>query len=94
MTTASDKQKLSGEMDKLQLFTVGGTSKPFCAGHVVNDKPLTMEMDTGAAVSQWKWTLVLLCHNGNGHWCCCVTYYKSDISKALSRIISTAVSRF
>ena len=58
-------------MDELQLFTIGGTSKPFCADLVVNDKQLTMEIDT----------------------CCRVTYYRADISKALSRIISTTISR-
>ena len=44
----NDKQKLPGEMDELQLFTIGGTSKPFSADLVVNDKHLTMEIDTGA----------------------------------------------
>ena len=48
MTATNDEQKLPGE---IQLFTSGGTSKPFCADLVVNDKQLTMEIDTGAAVS-------------------------------------------
>ena len=29
-----------------QLLTIGGTSKPFCADLVVNDKQLTIEIDT------------------------------------------------
>ena len=57
----NDEQKLSGEIDELQLFTIGGTSKPFCADHVVKDRQLTIEIDTDAAVSQWKLSLVLLC---------------------------------
>ena len=48
--TANDEQKLPGETDELQLFTIGGTSKPFCADHVVKDKQLIMEINTGAAV--------------------------------------------
>ena len=50
VTATNDEQKLPGEMDELQLFTIGGTSKPFCANLAVNDK-LTMEIETGAAVS-------------------------------------------
>ena len=38
-------------MDELQLFTSGATSKPFCVDLIVNNKQLTMEIDTGAAVS-------------------------------------------
>ena len=51
MTATNDKQNLPGEMDQLQLPTIGGTSTPFGADLVVNDKRLTMEIDTGAAVS-------------------------------------------
>ena len=51
MTATNDEHKLPGEIDELQLFTIGGTSKPFCADLVVNDKQHTMEIDTGAAVS-------------------------------------------
>ena len=45
MTATNDEQKLPGEMDELQLFTIGGISKSFCAHLVVNDKQLTMEID-------------------------------------------------
>ena len=51
-----NKQKLPGEMDELQLFSIGGTSKLFCADIVVNDKLLTMEIDTGAAVTYTEQT--------------------------------------
>ena len=46
VTSTNDEQKVPG-----QLFTIGGTSKPFCADIVVNAKQLPMEIDTGAAVS-------------------------------------------
>ena len=39
-----------GEMDEQQIFTTGGTSRPFCADILVNDKEFTMEIYTGAAV--------------------------------------------
>ena len=51
MTATNVKQKLAGEIDELQLFTFGGTSKSFCADRVVNNKELTKEIDTGATVS-------------------------------------------
>ena len=51
VTTTNNEQKLPGEMDELQLFTIGGTSKPFCADLVVNNKLLIMEIDTGATVT-------------------------------------------
>ena len=51
MTVTNEKPKLPDEMDEIQLFTIGGNSKPFCADLVVNDKQLTMEIDTGAAIS-------------------------------------------
>ena len=51
MTATNDKQKLPREMDELQLFTIGGTCKSFCADLAVNDKQLPMEIDNGAAVS-------------------------------------------
>ena len=50
VTSTNDEQKLPGEMDQLQLLTIGGTSKLLCADLVVNDKPFTMEkINTGAA---------------------------------------------
>ena len=51
VTGTSNEQKLPGEMNELQLFAHRGTSKPFCADLVVNDKQPTMEIVTGAAVS-------------------------------------------
>ena len=38
VTATNDEQKLPGEMYELQLFTIGGTSKPFCTDLVVNKK--------------------------------------------------------
>ena len=51
MTATNDEQNPPGEMDELQLFTIGGTAKPFCADLEVTDKQLAMEIDTGVAVS-------------------------------------------
>ena len=52
-TATNGKQKLPGEMDELQIFTIGGTSKP-CDDLVVNNRQLTMEIDTGAAVTCYR----------------------------------------
>ena len=51
VTATNDEQKLPGEMEELQLFTMGGTSKPFRADLVVNDKQLTMEIDWSCCVT-------------------------------------------
>ena len=56
VTATNDDQKIpmnynSSLLAELQLFTIGGTSKPFSADIVVKDTQLTMEIDTGAAVS-------------------------------------------
>ena len=51
VTAINDEQKLLGDMNGIQFFTIGGISKPFFAYHVVNGKKLTIEIDTGAAAS-------------------------------------------
>ncbi len=38
VTVTNVKQKLPGEMDELQIFTIGQTTTQFCANIVVNDK--------------------------------------------------------
>ena len=41
-------------MDELQIFIIGGTTKPFCENPIVNDKQLTMEIGPGAAVTYYR----------------------------------------
>ena len=43
-------------MGELQLFTIGGTFKLIYAD-LVNDKQLTMEIDTGAAIQNYLYKL-------------------------------------
>ena len=39
--------------------------------------------------SEWQ-----IAHNGNWHWCCCVTYYRTDIEKSLQNYLYNRLTSF